>query len=111
MFVSINRLQIKPGSESILEERFAQSKGLDDMPGFIQFQLLKQVWNPHQNPDEPIEAIEFLAMTSWESEEHFRAWTQSEAFRKAHSGPKLDIFAGPGRPAGYEQRLHRQPKA
>lgn len=105
MFVSINRLKVKAGCGDQLEERFAHSQGLEQTPGFLQFQLLKRTWQPHGKDDHE----EYLAMTQWTSQQAFLDWTKSDAFKKAHSGPKPDIFAGPGEPAGYEVAVDRGP--
>jgi heme-degrading monooxygenase HmoA len=104
MFVSINRIPVKADSTQIMEERFGQSKGLEKVPGFIRFELLKRVWAPHSKDDS---SVEYLAMTHWESQDAFMAWTKSDAFKQAHSGPKLDIFAGHAEPAGYDIAVER----
>ena len=106
MFIAINRLKIQPGSGSVLEERFAQSGGLEGSPGFIRFQLLRRSWQPHGEQDHE----EYLAMTEWQSRDDFLAWTRSDAFKKAHSGPRLDIFTAPGEPAGYDIAVTREPE-
>lgn len=72
----------------------ARASLVDGMPGFISFQLLrpKKVGDP------------YVVMTFWESEKHFKAWTQSDEFKEGHarsgslppetfSGhPKLEMF-------------------
>ena len=41
--------------------------------------------------------------TLWESEDHFTAWTKSEAFRKAHPVPEtVDIYLGHPEFEGFE---------
>ena len=67
---------------------------VDGMPGFISFQLLR----PKKAGDP------YIVITFWESEGHFKAWTQSDEFKEgyAHSGslppeafsghPKLEVF-------------------
>ena len=105
MFIAINRLKVKPGTGDQMEARFAEPKGLERTPGFIRFQLLRRVWQPHGEPDH----AEYLAMTEWETREAFHAWTKSDAFKEAHSGPQLDIFVAPGEPAGYEIAVERTP--
>ena len=52
---------------------------------------------------------EYLAMTEWTSQDAFVAWTKSDAFKQAHSGPQLDIFVAPGEPAGYNIAVQRMP--
>ncbi len=105
MFIAINRLKVKPGTGEQLEQRFAKSGGLEETPGFLRFQLLRRVWQPHGEADHE----EYLAMTEWRSQEDFLAWTRSDAFKQAHSGPRLEIFTAPGEPAGYDIAVERQP--
>lgn len=70
MFVSINRISVKADSTAVMEEKFGQSKGLGQIPGF----RLKRVWAPH-NKDES--AVEYLTMTHWKSKEDFFAWPKA----------------------------------
>jgi heme-degrading monooxygenase HmoA len=45
----------------------------------------------------------FASHTVWEDEASFRAWTESEAFRKAHAQGKVgDLLAAPPRFVGWE---------
>jgi heme-degrading monooxygenase HmoA len=95
MIVTCNRIPVNPDHAAAFEERFADRASLvDGMPGFISFQLLRP-----KNPGDP-----YVVMTFWESDEHFKAWTESAAFKEGHarSGtlpsqafaghPKLEIF-------------------
>lgn len=107
MFIAINRLKVRPGTGGQLEERFAKSGGLEETEGFIRFQLLRRSWQPHGEPDHE----EYLAMTEWRSKDDFLAWTRSDAFKQAHSGPQMDIFVAPGEPAGYDVAVERKPAA
>ena len=107
MFIAINRLQVRPGCETELEGRFAQTGGMTRLAGFVRFQLLRRVWQARP-PADPA-PVEYLALTCWESEEHFRAWTAGPAFAAAHGGPRLDIWAGPAEPSGYIICLERHP--
>jgi len=106
MFIAINRLKVKTGTGEQLESRFAESRGLEDSPGFVRFQLLHRTWQPHGQLDHE----EYLALTEWESKQAFIDWTKSDAFKQAHSGPQLDIFVAPGEPAGYEVAVERTPR-
>ncbi|PJF41828.1 MAG: antibiotic biosynthesis monooxygenase [Phototrophicales bacterium] len=95
MIVTCNRIPVNPEHAAAFEERFADRASLvDGMDGFIAFQLLRPT-----KPDDP-----YIVMTFWESEEHFKAWTESEEFKEGHarSGtlppqtfrghPKLEIY-------------------
>ena len=48
------------------------------MPGFVVFHLLR---GPEKD-----DHVLYASHSQWRSEEHFAAWTRSEAFRKAHAG-------------------------
>lgn len=95
MIVTCNRIPVNPEHAEAFEERFANRSNLvDGMPGFISFQLLR----PQKDGDP------YIVMTFWESEAHFKAWTESDAFKEGHarSGtlppetfnghPKIEIF-------------------
>ena len=95
MIVTCNRIPVNPERAAAFEERFADRASLvDGMPGFISFQLLRP-----KNEGDP-----YVVMTFWESDDHFKAWTVSAAFKEGHarSGtlppqtfaghPKLEIF-------------------
>ena len=96
MFIVINRLRIKPAAGEKLIERFTQSHGLEDSPGFIRFRLLEPAWSPGD-----LDEGEYLSMTEWASREAFQRWLDSDAFKRAHTGGDNSIFAGPPRVAGY----------
>jgi heme-degrading monooxygenase HmoA len=89
MFIAMNRFRIHPGKE---EEFVAIWKNresyLDEVPGFKQFHLL-------QGPNHEDHTL-FASHSVWESEQAFKDWTTSEAFRKAHAnaGGKHDIYLG-----------------
>jgi heme-degrading monooxygenase HmoA len=95
MFVTCNRITVNPDHAEAFEKRFADRASLvDTMPGFVSFQLLRP-----QTAGDP-----YVVMTHWESEAHFKAWTESDAFKEGHarSGslpretfagqPKMEMF-------------------
>ena len=96
MFIAMNRFQVKPGQEEAFESVWkSRDSYLEDVPGFIEFQLLR---GPATE-----ECTLFATHTVWESRDAFVAWTKSEAFRKAHAGagnnkplyidsPRLELF-------------------
>jgi heme-degrading monooxygenase HmoA len=88
MIVIANRIPVNPEFNEQFEERFRNRASLvDQMPGFISFQILR----PKQEGDP------YIVQTMWESEEHFRAWTESEEFKQGHgkSAPSPEgMFAG-----------------
>jgi heme-degrading monooxygenase HmoA len=76
MIVTCNRIPVNPAHAAAFEERFADRASLvDGMPGFISFQLLR----PASDGDP------YVVMTFWQSEAHFRAWTESDAFKEGHA--------------------------
>ncbi len=85
MIVVQNRVPVAEGQEEAFLDRFRTRKGLvDQQPGFIRNMVLR-----------PIKRDTFIVLTFWESEEHFRAWTKSDAFKEAHSRvPPKEMFKG-----------------
>lgn len=104
MFVAINRLTVKKDQGEGVETAFSKKGGLEGSPGFIGFELQKRVWTMGKE----VENDEYLAVTRWESKEQFFAWTKSDAFKKAHSGPRKEAIIG-GEPGGYEVVVERKP--
>ncbi len=85
MIVVQNRVPVNEGHEEGFLDRFRTRRGLvDDQPGFIRNMVLR-----------PVKGDCFIVLTFWESVETFRAWTESEAFREAHSRvPPEGMFRG-----------------
>ena len=78
MFIAMNRFRIARGREGVFEEMWrSRESHLDGVPGFREFHLLR---GPADD-----EATLFASHSVWDSEEDFVAWTESEAFRKAHA--------------------------
>ena len=76
MIVTCNRIPVNPEHTEAFESVFeARASLVDGMPGFIAFQLLRP-----KKADDP-----YIVMTFWESEEHFKAWTESDAFKEGHA--------------------------
>lgn len=91
MFIAMNRFNIHEGQSDPFEQRWRdRNSQLKGVPGFIRFRLLK------------MDDTHFSSYAEWESEDAFVDWTNSEAFRKAHSGgmpegvvdgpPKLEFW-------------------
>lgn len=85
MIVVQNRVPVAEGQEEAFLDRFRTRRGLvDARPGFVRNMVLR-----------PIKGNHFIVLTIWESEEHFRAWTESDAFKEAHSRvPPREMFRG-----------------
>lgn len=101
MFVVTNRIPVSAGHETDFEERFrTRAHLIDQSPGFIKNLVLRPVQRRfnHQTGqwEERTEQSFYLVQTYWESEQAFWDWTNSEAFRLAHSNrPAAGMFAGP----------------
>lgn len=90
MFIAMNRFKIKLGHEQTFIDIWkGRDSYLHEVPGFKQFSLLQGATHD--------EYTLFSSHATWESREAFEAWTQSEAFRKAHAnaGSRKDIYLGP----------------
>lgn len=80
MFVQINRLTLAPELGERVEHGFRHSTaGLTGVPGFLGFRLLRG------QPTAEGQAV-YLAESTWDSEESYRAWVQSPSFSQAHAG-------------------------
>ncbi len=102
MFIAINRITVVKDKGDDVEKRFAESSGLEDMQGFVQFRLVKRTWSMGRAEADD----EYLSMTEWDSMDDFMNWTKSETFRKAHAGPKSEFIIGAA-PAGYDVIVER----
>ena len=78
MFIAMNRFKVALGSEDVFEELWRNRESyLDDVPGFGEFHLLR-------GPTHEDHTL-YSSHSTWESRDAFEAWTESEAFHKAHS--------------------------
>lgn len=98
MYVAQNRLAVQSEEQrKMLEERFAMAgEHMKRVPGFTEFQLLRASDNSH-----------FIVSTTWESEQHFRDWTESPHFAAAHGGQNRS--AGQAQVTTYEVVYGPQP--
>ena len=84
MYLAMNRFKISPGFEEGFEKVWRERDTyLQTVPGFKSFNLLK---GPQTD-----EYTLYASHSIWESKADFDAWTESDAFRKAHaqaSAPK-----------------------
>ena len=78
MFIAMNRFQIREGHEGNFEGIWRDRQShLDEVPGFREFHLLR---GPTAEG-----ATLYASHSVWESRATFEAWTNSDAFRKAHA--------------------------
>ena len=91
MFIAMNRFKIAPGFEDGFENVWrTRETHLSDVPGFKTFALLK---GPERE-----DHVLYASHSVWESKAAFEAWTESDAFRKAHaqaSAPKGTYLGHP----------------
>ena len=96
-FIAMNRFRVAIGREQEFEEIWRQREtNLPSTPGFIVFHLLR-------GPTTEEHTL-FASHTIWASQADFEAWTQSEAFRKAHGGAgrSAGLYLGPPQFEGFE---------
>lgn len=97
MYIAMNRFRVNEGHESVFEEIWRKRDTyLDQVPGFKRFNLLR---------GETKDGITlFVSHSTWESRDAFIAWTESEAFRKAHGDARSPQGTLAGHPVfeGYE---------
>jgi len=100
MYVAMNRFLIAKGKEQQFIDIWKnRDTHLNDVTGFKQFNLLQG--------ESSEEATLFASHSIWESEQAFRNWTTSEAFRKAHAhaGENKEIYLGAPQFEGFEMVL------
>jgi len=78
MYIAMNRFTVSHDNAQAFEELWlGRDSHLKDMDGFVEFQMLK-------GPEAEDGTRLYASHTVWESEDAFRAWTRSDAFRAAH---------------------------
>ena len=100
MFIAMNRFRITPGKENEFIEIWKnRDSQLASVPGFREFHLL-------QGPASEVCTL-FASHTVWDTREAFEAWTNSEAFRKAHAGAggARDVYLGHPEFEGFDAVL------
>ncbi|WP_436641869.1 antibiotic biosynthesis monooxygenase family protein [Microbaculum sp. FT89] len=97
MFIAMNRFKVVKGSEADFESVWRnRDSHLDDMPGFVEFHLLK-------GPERDDHTL-YSSHTVWKDRAAFEAWTRSEAFRQAHknAGSNKPLYLGHPEFEGFE---------
>ena len=100
MYIAMNRFRIAIGREQDFEKLWRERDSqLDGVPGFREFQLLR-------GPVDE-ETTLYASHTLWDSEADFRAWTESENFKKAHAQARAPAGTYLGHPVfeGFEAIL------
>ncbi len=97
MFIAMNRFRIAVGREGDFEELWRKRDSLlEGVGGFREFHLLR-------GPTADGGTL-YASHTLWESRELFEAWTESDAFRKAHGQSRAPegTYLGPPVFEGFE---------
>ena len=100
MYIAMNRFRIAVGAEEGFERVWRERDSyLDEVPGFVSFDLLK---GPQSD-----EAVLYASHTVWESKQAFEDWTESENFRKAHAQKRApsNTYLGPPQLELFEKVL------
>lgn len=97
MFIAMNRFKVIPASRAEFEHVWTTRETyLDDVPGFIEFRLLR---GPERE-----DHVLYSSHSMWRSRADFEAWTRSEAFRLAHhsAGQNRPLYLGHPEFEGFE---------
>jgi heme-degrading monooxygenase HmoA len=97
MYIAMNHFRVAKDQTLTFEQAWRdRTSYLAEVPGFQQFHLLR-------GPEEG-EARLYASHTVWKDEGSFRAWTESDAFRKAHAqgGKSAGTLLGPPKFIGWE---------
>ena len=96
MFVAMNKFQIAAGREDEFERIWRERESqLHEVPGFIQFALLRG------------DDGEFISHSTWQDRAAFIAWTESDHFVRGHrqGGSLAGIVEGPPQLRTYEAAI------
>lgn len=95
MIVVSNRIPVAKGHEEEFEKRFeGRARLVETQPGFIRLQILRPT-SVEMHGGNMGASDYYVVLTHWESKEDFVRWTESDAFREAHSSrPPKEMFAG-----------------
>jgi heme-degrading monooxygenase HmoA len=97
MFIAMNHFRVIPEKRDDFERAWRERESfLSSVPGFESFHLLRGAVEEG--------AQLYASHTVWTSEAAFKAWTESDAFRKAHSqgGRTVAYLMGPPRFVGWQ---------
>ncbi|MFC4778068.1 antibiotic biosynthesis monooxygenase [Paenibacillus sp. GCM10023252] len=77
MIVVMNTISVKKGHGEAVAQRFQNSKGVDQSPGFVKLEvLLTEGLEEHD---------EIKVCTTWEDRASFDGWVNGDAFKQAHA--------------------------
>ncbi len=101
MYIAMNRFTVTEQNAAAFEDLWlGRDSHLKDMDGFVEFHMLK---GPAENG-----RILYASHTVWASEDAFRAWTKSQAFRAAHkdAGSTAKLHEGSPKFEGFSTIQH-----
>lgn len=79
MYIAMNRFTVRLENAQAFEALWlGRDSHLKEMAGFVEFHMLR-------GPERDGKVL-YASHTVWDSEDAFRNWTRSEAFRAAHKG-------------------------
>ena len=96
MYIAMNHFRVDPARCDDFERGWRERESyLESVPGFESFHLLR-------GPEESGARL-YASHTVWRDEGAFQAWTESEAFQKAHrqGRPTSGMIIGPPRFVGW----------
>jgi heme-degrading monooxygenase HmoA len=98
LYIAMNRFRIAADFEDGFEEMWrTRDSQLAEVPGFREFRLLR---------GQELEGggTLFVSHSTWESYDHFHAWTESDAFKAAHAKARAPegTYLGPPQFEGFE---------
>lgn len=97
MYLAMNRFTVPLENAAEFEELWlSRESRLNELDGFVAFHMLK-------GPEEDGKLL-YASHTVWETEDHFRAWTKSDAFRASHAraGQTRKLHEGTPRFEGFK---------
>ena len=87
MYVVTNRIDLKKGYAEKMAPHFTKGGKIEDLQGFIKI----EVWQIENEADYD----QMYVNTWWESEDDFKGWLSSDAFKEAHSGKSKNSEESP----------------
>ena len=97
MFIAMNRFKVQAGREDDFEKIWRERESyLDEVTGFEEFHLLRGATEGEETT--------YLSHSKWDSRKAFEDWTQSESFKRGHSGAgsSRGVILGHPQFEGYE---------
>ena len=96
MYIAMNNFRVNPERADDFERAWRERDSfLAGFDGFVEFQLLR-------GPVDDDGVQLYASHTVWRDEAAFRAWVDSEEFKKAHAQGKLTgVLAGPPKFLGW----------